>query len=140
MEIVIVAASIVFLAASPATAKVAASPAPVKEPAVTVTVPAPCADVWQKVYTDFDASWTVTVLPASADDEKLPDPEVLDAFIARVPGLKDAVSTLDALDRDVFFVRLQTKPLSELKRAYPKVRAAVLEAAKADRCKQAAGK
>ena len=136
METMIVAASIVMLAAGSAAAK---APAP-KEPAITFTVPAPCADVWQKVYTDVDTSWTVTVLPASKDDEKLPAPEVLDAFIARVPGLDAAVAKLDALDRDLFFVRLQTKPLAELRKIYPKLRADLLEAAKTDRCQQAAGK
>ena len=135
MKTVIVAASIVMLAAGAAAAK---APAP-KEPAITFTVPAPCADVWQKVYTDVDKSWTVTVLPVSKDDETLPAPEVLDAFVARVPGLETDIATLDALDQDLFFVRLQTKSLAELRKIYPKLRADLLEAAKTDRCKQAAG-
>lgn len=128
------ASLVVLLAGAPAAAKTPA------EPTITVTVPAACADVWKSVYTDFDESWKVTVLAPTKEDESTPAPEVLDAFLARVPGLSDAVAKFDALDRDIFFIRLQTKPLSELVKQYPKIKRTVLEAAKTDRCRNAAGK
>lgn len=136
------AAAMIFLAAAgaaPAKKKGAPTPSPA-EPVITVTVPAPCADVWKHVYTDFDASWKVTVLPPSQEDEAPPEPEVLDAFVARVPGLADAVRRLDAVDRDIFFIRLQTKSLAELRKAYPKLKPELLEAAKTDRCRNAAAR
>ena len=144
MTPMIAAASLVMLlAGAPATAKAPAKTAPTPasaEPAITVTVPAACADVRKSVYTDFDASWKVTVLAPTKEDESTPQPEVLDAFLARVPGLADAVAKFDALDRDILFIRLQTKPLADLVKQYPKIKRSVLEAAKTDRCRNAAGK
>lgn len=134
------AALVITLAGAPATAKAPAKTAPAAEPAITVTVPAACADVWKSVYTEFDESWNVTVLAPTKDDESTPQPEVLDAFLARVPGLSDAVAKFDALDRDIFFIRLQTKPLADLVKQYPTIKRSVLEAAKTDRCRNAAGK
>ena len=134
------AASIVMLLGAAPAASAKAPAKTTAEPPITVTVPAPCADVWKSVYTEFEPSWNVTVLPASKEDETPPEPEVLNAFLARVPGLEAAVAKLDALDRDMFFIRLQTKTLAELKKAYPKMKADLLEAAKTDRCRNAAGK
>lgn len=127
-SVILTAAAVMLLAGAPA------------EPKVTVTVPAACAGVWAKVYVDFDRSWTVDVLPARAEDERLPEPEVLDAFIARVSGLDAAIAKLDAADRDLFYVRVKTRSLAELQKKYPRLAPALLEAAKVESCREAAGK
>ena len=140
MVTMLVSASLAVLLAGARPAAPAAAPAPADEPAITVSVPAACADVWQKVYTDLDRTWTVEVLPVGPEDERLPEPEVLDAFIARVKGLTEAVRSMDAVDRDVFFVRLKTRGLAELKKRYPKLDGSLLEAAKVESCRASAGK
>ena len=127
-SVILSAAAVLLLAGAPA------------EPKVTVTVPAACAGVWTKVYVDFDRSWTVDVLPVRAEDERLPEPEVLEAFLARVPDLETALAKLDAADRDLFYVRVKTRPLAELQKKYPRLAPALLEAAKVETCRDAAGK
>ena len=144
MNVMLVTASLaLLLAGSPAAASAKANPkatpAPA-EPAITVSVPAACADVWKSVYTDFDKSWKVNVLAPTKEEEQTPMPEVLDAFLARVPGLEQAVASFDALDRDLFFIRTQTKSIAELAKTYPKIPRDLLTAAKTDRCRNAAGK
>jgi hypothetical protein len=58
-----------------------------------------------------------------------------DEFLASVPGLDDAVAHLDALDKDLFYVRLHIAGLADLKKRYPKIDFALLERAKAQACK-----
>ena len=141
MKAMLAAASMaLLLAANPAGAETKQPSKTDAAPAMTFSVPAPCADVWHKVYTDLDPSWKVTVLAPSAEDEKLPDPDVQSHFFSRVPGLERALAKLDAVDRDAFFVRVQTRPLAELQKKYPKVKRELLEAAKVERCKAAAAR
>lgn len=110
------------------------------EPKATFSVPAACADVYAKVYTELDPSWTVTVLDATKADEALPSPEELLSFVAAVPGLEKSLEKMDGVDRDAFLVRVKTRTLSELKKKYPAIDAKVLEAAKTQACKEAAGR
>ena len=110
------------------------------EPKITFSVPAPCADVYGKVYTELDASWTVTVLDATKADEALPSPEELSALVSSVSGLEKALETMDAVDRDAFYVRVKTRSLSDLKKKYPAVDAKLLEAAKTQLCREAAAR
>jgi hypothetical protein len=113
----------------------AQTPAP-SEPTVTVSVPAACGDVWSHVLHEFDRSWNVTVLAPSKKEQGLPMPDVLDRFLASVPGLERAVAHMDALDRDVFYVRLHTRRLAELTRQYPAIDRALLERAKVEACQR----
>lgn len=133
----------VLLLAAPAAAGEAtpgtAPEAPATPPPVRVSVAAACKDVWPKVYTDLDPSWTVDVLRVRPEDERLPAAEALAAFFARLPELDRALAGLDAADRDVFYVRVKTRGLTELRQRYPRVPAELLEAAKVDLCREAAG-
>ncbi len=110
-----------------------------KGPSVTASVPAACADVWKEVYPQFDkGGWKVTVLDPREKDLKVPVPEVLESFVTAVPGLSDALASMDALDRDLFYVRVRGKSLAELKRHYPKIEPATLRAAKLQACRDVA--
>jgi hypothetical protein len=106
------------------------------QPPVTVTVPAACADVWPHVFTQFDRSWNVTVLEPSKTEQALPMPDELDRFVASVPGLESAVAPMDALDRDLLYLRLHTRRLADLTRQYPAIGRALLERAKVEACKR----
>lgn len=129
--------------ASPMKSDKAAAPAPAKpaaEPAIEMSIPAPCADVWKDVYEGANASWKVTVLAPRAEDEKLPEPEQLKAFVLSVPGLEDAIATFDSADQDVFYVRARTQPLPKLVKSYPTVDPKIVRKAKLQACKEAAAK
>jgi hypothetical protein len=87
------------------------------------------------VFKKFDQSWNVTVLAPSKTEQELPMPEARDEFLASVPGLEEAVAHLDALDKDVFYLRVHIARLADLKRQYPKMALALLERAKVQACK-----
>jgi hypothetical protein len=106
------------------------------EPFLTITIPSACADVWPQVFTGFDRSWNVTVLEPSQKEQELPMSDVLDHFVASVPGLASAVAPLDRLDRDLMYVRLYIRRLAELARQYPAIDRALLERAKVEACKK----
>ena len=69
-----------------------------EKPSATITVPAVCADVWDKVFSGFDPSRKVTSLDRRPEDERLPLAGVRDAFLMSVPGLNEAAAPMDALD------------------------------------------
>ena len=115
-------------------------PAPVAAPALEMSVPSPCSDVWKDVYTDAKPDWKVTVLAPRPEDEKLPEPAVLKAYVLSVPGLEDAIATFDAADQDVFYVRARTQPLAKLVKSYPTVDPKIVRKAKVQACKEAAAK
>lgn len=117
-----------------------AKASPKAEPKATFSVPAACADVYAQVYTELDPSWQVTVLDATRADESVPTPDELFTFVSVVPGLDKAVEKMDAADRDIFFIRVKTRTLGELKKKYPAIDAKVLEAAKVQACRDAAAR
>ncbi len=131
---------IAILASSVALMGAKAAPKQAAEPKVTFSVPAACADVYAKVYTEIDATWSVTVLEATSADESVPSPEALASFVASVAGLEKSLEKLDAVDRDVFYVRVKTRTLADLKKKYPAIDAKVLEAAKVQACREAAAR
>lgn len=102
----------------------------VDQPGRTTELPPACAGVWQEVLPTADTKWNTVILPPRAEDERLPTPEALRMFLDAVPGLRDGASRLDAVDRDILYVRLQTKPLDELGRHYPSLNPDLLEKAK----------
>jgi tetratricopeptide (TPR) repeat protein len=105
------------------------------EPPVTLSVPAACSDVYRQVFTDLDPSWSVTVLPPR-DDVRLPMPKVLNAFLAAVPGLESATAKFDALDKDMFYMRVHYLfSLAQLQKEYPKMDKGLLWAAKLRACR-----
>lgn len=123
--------------AAPVKNETAAAPA---VPVLEMSVPAPCSDVWKDVYTDAKPDWKVTVLAPRPEDEKLPEPAVLKAYVLSVPGLEDAIATFDAADQDVFYVRARTQPLAKLVKAYPTVDPKIVRKAKVQACKEVAAK
>ena len=135
MKTMIHAAILALLAGSPAAANATPKAA---EPAINVQVPAACADVWKKVYTEFDPSWNVSVLAVTKEDEALPPPEVLEDLVARIPALEKFLGALEAPERDIFFVRVKTRTLAELQKRYPKLATKVIEDAKIEVCRDAA--
>lgn len=111
---------------------------PVAAPQVSFTVPAACSDVYADVYTDLDPSWVVTV--RHDGKVELPMPEETDAFLMIVPGLEKAVSGMDALDRDLFYVRTHEAGFAELQHLYPNLDGKLLRAAKVQACRDAASR
>jgi hypothetical protein len=53
--------------------------------------------------------------------DALPDKKDREAVFARVEGLDKDVAGMDALDRDLLFVRAKTMPLPDLRKLYPKI-------------------
>ncbi len=62
--------------------------------------------------------------------------EVLNAFLAAVPGLKSATANFDRLDKDMFYVRVHYfYSLARLQKEYPKMDKGLLWAAKLQACR-----
>jgi hypothetical protein len=107
-----------------------------QQPPTSMMVNPACADVWDEILLDWDPAWKVSALEPRPQDERLPDPAVLAAFLGSVPGLEKAVAKLDAADRDVLYVRLHTLTLADLGKHYPALGPRLLRAAKLQACRQ----
>ena len=66
---------------------------------------------------------TGTIPPREKRRDALPDKKDRESVFARVPGLAGDLAGLDELDRDVLFVRAKNRPLTDLKKLYPKISA-----------------
>lgn len=117
--------ALLLMSAAPALAGPAAAPAAEKDPAFEIAVDS-------AVYPPeaFRAhGFRAEAMPPEAESPFAPPAaEKRDAAFAKVEGLEEEIAEMDALDRDLLFIRARNYAPEKLRGLYPKVAAAKLTA------------